>query len=98
MCTKATSSAIEHLYGLHQLSRHGRITVERSQPSTPSQGTQGRLDAYYIAGAAAERNRATEAFDHERFEALVTRQFTVEQIPLQKADSAAFRDLLIYLN
>jgi hypothetical protein len=98
VCTKATSSAIEHLQDLHRLGRHGRITVERSQPSTPSQGTQGRLDAYYIAGAAAERNRAAEAFDYERSKGLVTRLFTVEQIPLQKADSAAFRDLLIYLN
>ena len=46
----------------------------------------------------AERNRAAEAFDYDVFKALLTRLFTVEQIPLVKVDSQALRELLVYLN
>jgi hypothetical protein len=54
------------------------------------------LDAYYAG--AIERNRTAEAFDYEVFKGLLTRLFTVEQIPLLKVESEALRDLLMYCN
>jgi hypothetical protein len=77
VCTKATSSAIEHLKDVHHLGRHGRIAVESIQPITSLRG-QSSLDAYYSVGAASERNRAAEAFDYESFVGLLTRLFTTE--------------------
>jgi hypothetical protein len=59
---------------------------------------QSSLDAYYLAGAASERNRAAEAFDYETFIGLLTRLFTNEQISLVKVESQALKDLLVYLN
>jgi hypothetical protein len=97
VCTKATSSAIEHLKGFHRLGPHGRLAPESIAPITPLQG-QSSLDAYYSAGAASERNRAAESFDYDVFKGLLTRLFTVEQIPLRKIDTPALRDLLVYLN
>jgi hypothetical protein len=44
-----------------------------------------------------ERNNAVAAFDYEIFKGLLTRLFTEEQLPLVKIDSAALRDLLVYL-
>jgi hypothetical protein len=100
ICTKATSSAVDHLRDVHHLGAHGPIAPKPHVPSlsTSSRRTQGRLDAYYSAGAAAERNRTAEAFDSEHFKGLLTRLFTVEQMPLHKVDSPALRDLLVYLN
>jgi hypothetical protein len=54
------------------------------------------LDAYYAG--AVERNRTAEAFDYEVFKGLLTRLFTVEQIPLLKVESEALRELLMYCN
>jgi hypothetical protein len=85
---------MNHLKERHQLGPQGVITKDRSQ-STPSQG-QSSLDAY--CSGASERNRAAEAFDHEVFKGLLTRLFTIEQLPLQKVESPALRDLLMYCN
>jgi hypothetical protein len=54
------------------------------------------LDGY--CAAASERNAVAEAFDYEVFKGLLTRLFTVEQLPLQKVESPALRDLLMYCN
>jgi hypothetical protein len=65
------------------------------QPSTTSQG-QSSIDSY--CSAALERNRAAEAFDYEVFRGILTRMFTMEQIPLHKVDSEYVRDAFMYAN
>lgn len=94
VCTKATSSAAHHLDRVHSIGRDGIIS--RTAPSTPSGQSQSVLDSY--CSAASERNTAAEAFNVEVFRGLLTRFFTVEQVPLQKVDSPSLRELLIYLN
>jgi hypothetical protein len=91
ICGKATSSAAHHLKDRHSIGPEG--TIARTAPSTPS---QSMLNGY--CSGAAERNAAAEAFDYETFKGLITRLFTVEQLPLHKVDSKALRDLLIYCN
>jgi hypothetical protein len=54
------------------------------------------LNSYYAA--ASKRNAAAAAFDYEIFRGLLTRFFVTEQIPLQKVELQALRDLLIYCN
>jgi hypothetical protein len=61
----------------------------------PLQG-QSVLNSYCVG--ASERNLSSESFDLEVFKGKLTRFFTVEQVPLHKVDSAAFRDLLVYCN
>jgi hypothetical protein len=96
-CGRATSQAISHLERRHQIGSEGAITITMRQPLlTPTPGSQGRLDTY--CPGASERNRAAESFDDEIFKGLITRLFAVEQLPLQKVQSEAFRDLLIYCN
>jgi hypothetical protein len=95
LCSKATSSASHHMKEVHRIGPDGMIT----EPSTPSRGSgvaQSVLDGYCVA--AAECNAAAEAFDYETFKGLLTRFFVVEQIPLMKVESQAFKDLLIYCN
>jgi hypothetical protein len=95
VCNKSTSSAIDHLNDVHKLGRNSTIYKERPHPVNPLQG-QSVLDSYCVG--AAERNLSSEAFDLEVFKGKLTRFFTVEQVPLHKVDSAAFRDLLVYCN
>jgi hypothetical protein len=86
---------MHHLVKVHALGSDGPIA--RTTPSTPSiSRSQSVLDSYFAA--AAERNSVAEAFDVEVFKSLLTRFFTVEQVPLQKVESPALRELLIYLN
>jgi hypothetical protein len=89
---------MNHLRELHSIGPEGIITrTPRSQPSTPSLSrSQSVLDGY--CAAASERNAVAEAFDYKVFKGLLTRLFTVEQLPLQKVESPALRDLLIYGN
>jgi hypothetical protein len=95
VCTKATSSAIDHLRDVHKLGRLGAITEEQPHLVNPLQG-QSVLESYCVG--AAERNRSAEAFDYDVFKGKLTRFFTVEQIALIKVESEAFRDLLVYCN
>jgi hypothetical protein len=94
ICTKATSSAIDHLQRVHRLGPRGAITVDESQPSTTSQ--QSTIDGY--CKGAMERNNAAAAFDYEMFKGLLTRLFTTEQLAHRLIDSEAFKDLCVYLN
>lgn len=94
VCNQATSSAANHLERKHFIRRDG--VVARTAPSTPSGQSQSVLDSY--CSAASERNAAAEAFDVEVFRGLLTRFFTVEQVPVKKVDSPRLRELLIYLN
>jgi hypothetical protein len=89
---------MNHLRELHSIGPEGIITrTPRSQPSTPSLSrSQSVLDGY--CAAASERNAVAEAFNYEVFKGLLTRLFTVEQLPLQKVESPALRDLLMYCN
>jgi hypothetical protein len=57
---------------------------------------QSSIDSY--CSAALERNRAAEAFDYEFFRGILTRMFTMEQIPLHKVDSEYVRDAFMYTN
>jgi hypothetical protein len=90
VCTRSTTSAIEHLRLRHRLGQHGPIAVEAYQPST-----QSSIDGYYAA--AAERNSAALAFDYNVFRSLLIRMFTEEQLPLAKIEAPAVRDVLTYL-
>jgi hypothetical protein len=54
------------------------------------------LNGYYAA--ASERNAVVEAFNYKVFKGLLIRLFTVDQLPLQKIESSALRDLLMYNN
>jgi hypothetical protein len=86
---------MNHLRDLHSIGPEGTIVrPPRSQLSTPSPGrAPSMLDSY--CAAASERNAAAAAFDHEIFRGLLTRFFVTEQIPLQKVELQALRDLLI---
>jgi hypothetical protein len=94
VCNQATSSAVNHLERKHFI-RHDGV-VARTAPSTTSGQSQSVLDSY--CSAASERNATAEVFDVEVFRGLLTRFFTVEQVPVKKVDSPRLRELLIYLN
>ena len=57
--------------------------------------TQRTIDSY--SSLLQERNAAISDFDFSTFKALLVRLFTIEQLPYVKVESAAFRELLVYL-
>lgn len=85
----STSTAIRHMEKKHRIDEHGSIAQD-----SPT-NTQRTIDSFN--SLIVERNHAIRDFDLATFKALLVRLFTIEQLPLAKVDSAAFRDLLVYL-
>jgi hypothetical protein len=85
----STTTATLHLEKKHRIGQYGEIPVK--SPIT----TQRTIDSF--DSLLRERNTAIAEFDLAYFKALLVRLFTVEQLALVKVESAAFRDLLVYL-
>jgi hypothetical protein len=90
ICTKTTSTAIDHLREKHRIGKDGPI---EAPPSIRS--TQPLIEGY--CEGAAERNRAAMAFDLDVFMGLLLLLVLNRQLPLSIVDAPEFRQLLIYL-
>jgi hypothetical protein len=89
VCTKTTSTAIEHLKMKHLIGREGPLEPPPSAPSI-----QATIDGF--CEASAERNRNAMAFDLNIFMGLLLLLILNRQLPLSIVDAPEFRQLLIY--
>jgi hypothetical protein len=90
MCTRTTSSAIDHLKEKHNISKDSPIEAPPSARST-----QPSIDGY--CEVSAERNRSVMAFDLDVFIGLLLLLILNRTLPLSLMDAPKFRQLLIYL-
>jgi hypothetical protein len=90
VCTRTTSSAIDHLKEKHNIGKDGPIEAPPSARST-----QPSIDGY--CEASAERNRSAMAFDLNVFIGLLLLLILNKTLPLSIVDAPEFRKLLIYL-
>jgi hypothetical protein len=90
VCTRTTSSAIDHLKEKHNIGKDGPIEAPPSARST-----QASIDGF--CEASAERNRSAIAFDRNVFMGLLLLLILNRTLPLSIVDAPEFRQLLVYL-
>lgn len=85
----STTTSIGHLHDRHRITENGQIPIESQRITQPS------IRAY--SDLLQERNDKISAFSMATFKALLIKLFTMEHLSFIKVDSAAFRELLEYL-
>jgi hypothetical protein len=85
----STTTAIGHVEKKHRINQHGLM------PTVTPSNTQRTIDSF--DSLIIDRNTAIAECDLAVFKWMLVRLLTVEQLPLAKVESQAFRDLLIYL-